>query len=73
MNIDLPSIYANTMPNIDTDSVIMEDYPPANPLDHCCLLNECEKNAKILEMRARPYKDLINEEEKIPSTDPSIG
>ncbi|GFR23208.1 hypothetical protein TNCT_714831 [Trichonephila clavata] len=60
-------LYIYTIPSKGTDSVIMEDPPPEDPLDHCHLLSEREKNVRILEMRARLYKDYIHEEEKFPS------
>ncbi|GFQ82806.1 hypothetical protein TNCT_239661 [Trichonephila clavata] len=56
------------MPIIDMDSVNKADLPPADPLDHFRLLSECEKNARLLEIRLRLYKDFIHEEERSPST-----
>ncbi|GFR12696.1 hypothetical protein TNCT_417901 [Trichonephila clavata] len=70
MNTESPPIYVNTVSAFDSDSVIME---PTHPLAHCRLLSECEKNARILEIRIRLFKDLIGEEEKNPSTDPTFG
>ncbi|GFR26484.1 hypothetical protein TNCT_470031 [Trichonephila clavata] len=51
----------------------MEDPPPADPLAHCRILSEYEKNARILELRTRIFKGLICEEEINLSTDPTIG
>ncbi|GFQ76297.1 hypothetical protein TNCT_113461 [Trichonephila clavata] len=72
MDTEFPPLLSQTAHDADTDSVIMEDSPSADPQAHY-RLNEREKDAGIVEIRTGLATHVIAEEKKTPSTDPVVS